>query len=539
MLLSKELKEQLNGLASFMENVKALLDAVNLSENLKKSFQDLCDNALKLKSDAEDVQKNNGYYDFRLNHLLVKNFRKYGSYEDEDLYTGLYALGAQMLYLLGNNGSGKSSMFNAAEYIFTKDISEARYRCYANLKQYIRHEDKEPVVKAFMKNGAKIELGSTDGIGALSMLPLSSFFISEYSIYKTGNKIKDVDFLPYICELLGIGSLYDFAFGKVVEDVISNLESIQTCQNESDETVVNNLKAAIDDYCKGGSGNDEGSSNAEDTNEVAPSVQLVEIGGRLVLRKIDEMSGKLSNTITGETEPNSSLFENVVKAAAELLKVRKVKVNNVSEEDVKTSIEQLKLLKDNITTGIVHYVNEIVDDEFKDMVNRLFDRYSITDGEKPEIHNIEGKVMHITSNGVSVVKYFNTFRFRMFFLIMQTACCLKLMKKYKVLFPIFMDDIFYANDYHNKAQLKGFFEVVLKYVADNFADNSRPQLIFFSHDEQIILSLQQSKKTEVGNIRFGKVLSVSDLSHIESTKQDIKLEKGRISYHNIYIEIFK
>lgn len=539
MLLSKELKEQLNDLASFMENVKALLDAVNLSENLKKSFQDLCDNALKLKSDAEDVQKNNGYYDFRLNHLLVKNFRKYGSYEDEDLYTGLYALGAQVLYLLGNNGSGKSSMFNAAEYIFTKDISEARYRCYADLNQYIRHEDKEPVVKAFMKNGAIIELGSTEGTGALSMLPLSSFFISEYSIYKAGNKIKDVDFLPYICELLGIGRLYDFAFGKVVEDVISNLESIQTRQNISEETAVNNLKTAIDDYCKAGSGNDEGASDTDDAQDETPAAQMVGIEGNAVAKKFNELSGKLSNAITGKTDLNSSLLENIVDFAAELRRVREDIVHNVSEEDLTTSIDQLKSLKDNITTGIVNYVNEIVDDEFKVIVNLLFDRYAITDGEKPEIHNIDGKVMQITSNGESVVKYFNTFRFRMFFLIMQTACCLKLMKKYKVLFPIFMDDIFYANDYHNKAQLKGFFEVVLKYVADNFSDNSRPQLIFFSHDEQIILSLYQTKKSEGGNIKFGKVLSVSDLSQIESTKQDIILEIGRIPYRNIYIEIFK
>lgn len=539
MLLSKELKEQLNDLASFMENVKALLDAVNLSENFKKSFQDLCDNALKLKSDADDVQKNNGYYDFRLNHLLVKNFRKYGSYEDEDLYTGLYALGAQVLYLLGNNGSGKSSMFNAAEYIFTKDISEARYRCYADLNQYIRHEDKEPVVKTFMKNGAIIELGSTEGTGALSMLPLSSFFISEYSIYKTGNKINEADFLPYICELLGIGCLYDFAFGKVVEDVISNLESINPRQNVSEETAVNKLKTAISYYCKAGSSNDESSSNADDTIEVSPAAQLVEIGGRMVLRKLDERSGKISNAITGESEPDSSLFESVVNAAEELMRVRKDIVHNVLEEDIKNSIEQLKSLKENIAKGVLHYVEDIVDDEFKGIVDLLFDRYAITDGEKPEIHDIEGKVMQITSNGVSVVKYFNTFRFRMFFLIMQTACCLKLMKKYKVLFPIFMDDIFYANDYHNKAQLKGFFEVVLKYVADNFSDNSRPQLIFFSHDEQIILSLYQTKKSEGGNIKFGKVLSVSDLSQIESTKQDIKQEKGRIQYRNIYIEIFK
>ena len=539
MLLSKELKEQLNGLASFMENVKALLDAVNLSENLKKSFQDLCDNALKLKSDAEDVQKDNGYYDFRLNHLLVKNFRKYGSYEDEDLYTGLYALGAQVLYLLGNNGSGKSSMFNAAEYIFTKDISEAKYRCYADLNQYIRHEDNEPVVKALMKNGAKIELGSTEGTGALSMLPLSSFFISEYSIYKAGNKINEADFLPYICELLGIGCLYDFAFGKVVEDVISNLESIHPRQNVSEETAVNNLKIAIDDYCKDGSGNDEGASDNDDAQEEIPAAQTVGIEGNAVVKKFDELSGKISNTITGESEPDSSLFESIVNAAEELIRVRKDIVHNVSEEDIKNSIEQLKSLKENIAKGVLHYVEDIVDDEFKGIVDLLFDRYAITDGEKPEIHDIEGKVMQITSNGVSVVKYFNTFRFRMFFLIMQTACCLKLMKKYKVLFPIFMDDIFYANDYHNKAQLKGYFEVVLKYVADNFSDNSRPQLIFFSHDEQIILSLYQTMNTCSGNIRFGKVLSVSDLSQIESTKQDIKQEKGRIQYRNIYIEIFK
>lgn len=539
MLLSQELKEQLDGLASFRKETIELLDAVSLSKDLKNRFLDLCNNALKLKSDAVDVQKENGYYDFRLNHLLVKNFRKYGSYEDENLYTGLYAHGAQVLYLLGNNGSGKSSMFNAAEYIFTKDISEARYRCYANLKQYIRHEDKEPVVKAFMKNGAKIELGSTEGIGALSMLPLSSFFISEYSIYKAGNKIKDVDFLPYICELLGIGSLYDFAFGKVVEDVISNLESIQPRQNISEETAVNNLKTAIDDYCKAGSGNDEGASDTDDAQDETPAAQTVGIEGNAVAKKFNELSGKLSNAITGNTDLNSSLLENIVDFAAELRRVRENIVHNVSEEDVTTSIDQLKSLKDNITTGIVNYVNEIVDDEFKGIVDLLFDRYAITDGEKPEIHDIDGKVMQITSNGESVVKYFNTFRFRMFFLIMQTACCLKLMKKYKVLFPIFMDDIFYANDYHNKAQLKGFFEVVLKYVADNFSDYSRPQLIFFSHDEQIILSLYQTKKSEGGNIKFGKVLSVSDLSKIESTKQDIKLEKCRIQYRNIYIEIFK
>lgn len=539
MLLSRELNQLHDSLASIRKEAKELMDAVNLSENLKKSFLDLCDKALYLKSDTVDLQKKKWYYDFRLNHLIVKNFRKYGSYEDENLFTGLYANKLKVLYLLGNNGSGKSSMFDAAEYIFTKDVSEARYRSYADVSQYIRHEDKEPMVKAFMKNGVKIQLGQDKGMGALSMLPLSNFFISEYSIYKAGNKVKDVDFLPYVCELLGIGCLYDFAFGKVVEDVISNLESIQSKQYSSDEDAINKLKEAIDAYSKGGIINDEASSNTDDVQVNIPIVQLEQIGEKLVNRKLEEFSDKLSNTIVGQNGQDSSLLENIVKAAVEVMSVRNASIHNVSQEDVKNVVEQLKLLKDNIATGVIHYVNEIVDDEFKDIVNRLFERYAITDGENPEIHDIDGKVMQITANGVSVVKYFNTFRFRMFFLIMQTACCLKLMKKLKVLFPIFIDDIFYANDYHNKAQLKGYFEVVLNYVSDKFGNDNCPQIIFFSHDEQIILSLRQAMNTCSGNIRFGKVLRVADLSQIESTKQYIKLTDGMLSYHNIYIEIFK
>lgn len=607
MVLNEELISQLQLLASISEDATSLFDTFDVPDDLRNKFDKLSNDALVLK--GKDVPAEVGECrNYRFSHLLVKHFRKYSEYGSGDSYAGLNTKDVDMLFLLGDNGSGKSSMFDAAEYLFTSEIGEAAYR-NIDKSAFASREDRQPDIIA---EGEKWEYGisgNTDNISEIMTLPLPNFFISENSIYRAGKMIDGENFYPYICELLGIGSLWRIAVSKDVDDLVEVLIKRES-ENTIDENTLKLLRNKTSEYFKRKKkwSNEEVKSlvvdlgqfldeakkaevdsnydNAVDLfkrikNRVAPYVKNIYLKHWQQFQdEVDRTSAhtpSISTTIKDiviqqfkAVETGAAMGRNVRKTNQDMIhgiiislqsdldtihrssstneliqEIKKISqkyagsstktYSDTQKKSAQQFVDAIHNIQTGILAGIEELVNEYIDDDFKNMITCLFTDYHFSDNEVPEISVITNNRVGFTVNGVSVVKYFNTFRFRMFFIILQTAVCLRLMQKNKVLFPIMIDDIFYANDFHNKMQLSGFFDVVKKYCERNFTKENMPQIIFFSHDEQLVTSISQMSNLKGDNICYGRIIKTDNIDKLTSTRCEDA--HGR-QYYNIYIKIF-
>lgn len=197
-------------------------DPYNLEGQWKKMFNE---------PPVDDVQRfyDHDVHDFRFKCLLLNNYRKYGQPKEDMSYYGISFCKKehkgdetverpQSVFVLGNNGLGKSSLFDAMEQVCTGKISEATYRGISDLNWYVnRKQGVMPDVKLYtfynetaLKNGATLPFNDM-GIDA------HSFFLSENSIYElsrfmqTDGNTGDVDWVPCFCYALGLEDLLNFA----------------------------------------------------------------------------------------------------------------------------------------------------------------------------------------------------------------------------------------------------------------------------------------------------------------------------------------
>lgn len=158
--------------------------------------------------------------------------------------------------------------------------------------------------------------------------------------------------------------------------------------------------------------------------------------------------------------------------------------------------ERLLAFQKNLKENLEEQFREIFDGEFQNIIKNTFEPF-MSKGEKLDFVQVDHGVvaanygMKVTVNDIHVNKYFNTFRFRLFCLSLMAAFNLKMMKKMKFRFPFVFDDIFYANDYRNKNELFVFFQVLANNANALLGDKDAVQVIFFTHDEQIVNTLLQ------------------------------------------------
>ena len=192
------------------------------------------------KSEVQSVQTvTDETKDFRFNWLLVRKFRRYDQVEAQpDAYFGMKFQDengevCSKLFVLGQNGVGKSTLFNAAEYLFTGRISEAVYRHIHSSQSYIGGQVEE--IAVVTKEGRTIrETPETP-------LPLSRFFISENSILEASSYIADQDnWYSFFCEMLGVGEVYRLINQTLpaIQEMIEHLGDLVRMQQQRYERLL-------------------------------------------------------------------------------------------------------------------------------------------------------------------------------------------------------------------------------------------------------------------------------------------------------------
>jgi hypothetical protein len=83
--------------------------------------------------------------------------------------------------------------------------------------------------------------------------------------------------------------------------------------------------------------------------------------------------------------------------------------------------------------------------------------------------------------------YFNTFRYKLFCLMVSLSLALATRRKYEINLPLIMDDLFYASDFINKHSFSKFIIQVIN-LFYKYTPNLPLQFVIFTHDDLIFKS---------------------------------------------------
>lgn len=207
-----------------------------------------------------------------------------------------------------------------------------------------------------------------------------------------------------------------------------------------------------------------------------------------------------------------------------------------TSEELNNLQDKLDQLKASIFKQIHEIVFEYVDQDFVEAIKTIFDNTFITEDEQDlnfDIKELDDKNrISISVKDEPVHKYFNTFRYRLFCLTLQAVLNIKLMEKEKFLFPFILDDVFYANDYKNKRELYKYFEQIKEYAKDKLNGSKKLQIVFFTHDEQIVSCFADKFKDD----SFVRLLSPEFATQLE--KNITSVPDSDEKYHNLYFELY-
>lgn len=585
---SDVLLREVNGLFDGFQEAKKMLEQANGSE---------------MQQSNPDQWNDNRFLCFGANH-----FRKFGKPSGGADYFGLSFAkdnqAVQSLFLLGDNGSGKSSLFDAMEYACTGKIGEAEYRKVDDLAWYYHHDsENEPNIKLVTPKET-YDLNQ-NSFQAKYICDVSHFFISENSIYKLSSYMgnmpgsETMDWTPFFCYMMGLEKVLAFLDGRyrgkdtgdsLYEELVGKLSDIGELQNtnldeerkkiidfvsnttvqlsENDKSLLVQFRNLLNDVFSHWV-----SKDITDDLELIHTHFPRSIGGIYSLTRFKNFIDKAWHAIQvkkdSQTPFSSSLnvvdSDSVYREILEMIKslelilqssgngtgtqfckirnelnkyLRLETFGNLSEKNpLDFDLADLKKELDDFHGSLLKLLptvlKECLDDNFKKVITETLEGYFLDKKEKLAFEFMTKDNLcpnfgiKIAVNNIPVNKYFNTFRFRLFSLCLLSAFNFKTMQTCRMLFPLVFDDIFYANDYKNKAQLVRFFEVLADSAEKFLGNKDKLQVIFLTHDEQFISTLFR-KGLPFKNVRVARLM---DCNHVASYFKDEHQEKEGIKYY--------
>lgn len=630
---------------------KALGDSNQFEQNLRGAFElslDSEDKAIAASVlkffqgiEMQPMPKPSGESHFRnliFQNLLIKNFRKYGETTDKQ-YLGLkfqdsnveHVPQRSIYVLLGDNGSGKSSLFDAMEYLCTGQVSEAVYRKIEK-KKFVQHDSSAEMEIEISTLSQDLSLATNSSL--LTEIDLRRFFFSENSIMDSSNfksleavedgiSDNDDNWYDFFAYAIGLDKdfvdfIYDQKSDSLFERLCLFLERIKKMMTTDSHGEVQSFEQLLIDKATFPSDKEKKrliefrdglndilaalNQNSIDINKIKNEIDtVIELSVRSLIRiqKIQALrdfqrqlndlfpnnrqSGKASSeplSLSKKDMDKSSKRPDEHQVDTQAIKPKLIsllqetvnRLNTVIDSSVsnfdlssiiniKHQIEarqhvreqltfytltpeaindlllKLQEFRDNAKKEINQAIREIIDSEFKRSIEKMFHHIFLFAKETFlfDISHIADERISVTVNGLSVHKYFNTFRYRLFYLTIQAAINLAKMKREQFSFPMVLDDIFYANDYKNKRQLFHFFNV-LKDEAKRLLPTLPFQLIFFTHDDQLFSTLHRNKEwSQDLDVNFSRLIDYDEFRQIES--QYVKVSEIK-KYFNLHISLY-
>lgn len=320
---------------------------------------------------------------------------------------------------------------------------------------------------------------NTERVEIAGLNELRDVFSKEELLYiKLSLVINDTDLIDHIQKLNSIPyptienykDLYELTIQNVINSYVQSINDVELFIAER-----NNLLAEV----------------INETNELVKGQGL----------SIDQQIAILNEDIKRLNNQKETLQAQIVTLNPQIEKAQK-------EADLVSLIKnELKELLRVVDSRVNKMVNDAFD-PIQDSVQTILKEYLSEDSiilkiskreRKTEIDGEEVTNYVIVANiecldkvngGIITVTpdvYFNTFRYKLFCLMVNLSLALATRKKYNVNLPLVIDDIFFASDFISKNSFAQFFQKVIS-LFYKYTPNLPLQFILLTHDDLIFRS---------------------------------------------------
>lgn len=494
-------------------------------ENIRSAITKIvADSGLSYESGETVVSDNqaNEFMDYRIKSIRFSDFRLFPKLEDKAFGLSFTTEGnTSSCIFLGSNGTGKSSIFTALEYAYTGHSS---YKESSNeTDSYLNYAFSGKGTTSLLLNICSQESIKEIQISNNNTMDFPrSFFCSEFDINTLS---QEHNLTKYILEQTGFADLW-----KIKCEIANKIDRLSNSQIPDNFISSRRIREVLLEL----------KNMTADKREEASRLSLLETIGNEELEKTHYLfparwSSLVTTTgSTGKQIPATDPLSTVVIdeiAASKLLNMYKELSSLVSEN----GLDKLRELVSNMETITENDDNEGITKEIdilgtvqgkveiiiRDLLDEVIDGYAnfienimchfSSPNEKEKFKFIRtgdtniSLVIKVTGYKESFTatprSYLNTFRFRLYCIILKVSLSIWYMKKTKKILPIVIDDIFSSSDFNNSNRLDylifNIFSLYHRHINKGCNCDIPLQLIILTHDNLAKLSLEKGFKASM------------------------------------------
>lgn len=526
-----------------IEAINGILQQKNISDDCRRAF--LCIlgsgklvSALALSDifgDREDADQileqgkhdTEGIKDYRIKEVEFFNFRYFynGDKEIKKNFGVDFMRNDNpcSLFLVGGNGTGKSTLFAALERFYTGRSSHAeavhvamddnRYLNYG-FGQIKTSDVGCRVITELRGDSGENSIGLNDEISSAS-------FCSDIDMHRLENSGGDL--YGFVLDQMGYGELVMLRarldeLGKNLRTQIDlNKDELSSDEwNEVIEAFLNirstvdidsvkkfcDVKAIEESLAKNESHQEFAKRwNALQDAFFVPNVDIIlhsesEKSESDSSSKLASMYRELCSWLE-KSQGNEPQYVDILDKMFTLKrsvfdKERKLSEMPVSNENRKDVLNTMSVLIKEKCDSIVQttlFGSQQTDDNFIEDIMQRFSSSNETYRFCYENGSLSLKITVDTPNGSFEAvpqEYLNTFRFKLFCLALKVAVAFGKMKERNIITPIVIDDVLDASDFENTIKLEQFVYRVFKTYDEKLSQFGKPlQLILLTHDDMV------------------------------------------------------
>lgn len=306
---------------------------------------------------------------------------------------------------------------------------------------------------------------------------LSSVFQKEEQLYiELSLRINDEELIEHIDNLrskqVPTYQDYEALYNLIAQDII-----------KSNDTTINNINIFIKERKEALEQAIRGLTDDNKELTTAQKIALVESEIKRLIEQLESTKKRISELnpqieklqkevalvkqIKSELEGFIPLFDNEVN---ELINTAFDPIQEIVETILKDYLKE-----ENLSLKITKKEKKVIIEEQEVINNIIVANLEYLDHETGEINSVTPDI------------YFNTFRYKLFCLMVSLSLALATRKEHKINLPLIIDDIFFASDFISKNSFAEFLQKVIQLFYKQTP--SMPlQLILFTHDDLIFRS---------------------------------------------------
>ncbi|MBU7569953.1 MAG: hypothetical protein KAF41_04815 [Flavobacterium sp.] len=249
-------------------------------------------------------------------------------------------------------------------------------------------------------------------------------------------------------------------------NIIASINSLSLERNDSIEKVIDQI------------------NSQETTIPVAQQTKILNDEIEKLKIQIPIIEKQISDLAQQHLEANKDveLVDRVKREVGEYNLRFGVEINNIVSQ-------VFEPIKDVVESIMKDYFENDPQNEFKIHIKSIS---VVIDGVDIEDKHIVAEIINKHSNKTTTPdQYFNTFRYKLFCLMVSLSIALATRKKYQINLPLVIDDIFFASDFASKNSFSNFLHKVIEVFYKHTPDLPL-QFILFTHDDIIFRSSMDS-----------------------------------------------